>query len=344
MRLLLLLILLAAVAIAADEVPASGRPEPRFAALDAVVLAHRDRCGALAATVAVARGGTILHSRGFGWSDRARRRPVAPDALMRLASCTKPITAALVRRLAAEGDLALDQPVFPLLAIPARPGPAADPRGEGATLTHLLTHRGGWDRTTAGDPTWQQSTIGKALGLGRPAGRVEVAAWARAQPLQFSPGERESYSNLGYLLLGLAVERATGRPFADVLQTRLLTPCGLDDILPARTAPAQRDRREVAYGLEADIDIEFRIAHGGLVASAPALCKFMAAFRPDGHPRETGKDVRRIHTGSLPGTTALMLWRRDGLDVAVLFNARASDATSADAAFRAAVDAALDAP
>jgi len=85
---------------------------PGFDAVERVVLEHQARIGARAATVAVGRGGALVYARGFGWADRARSVPVEPDALMRIASVTKPLTAAAAYRLIADGRLHADETVL----------------------------------------------------------------------------------------------------------------------------------------------------------------------------------------------------------------------------------------
>ena len=330
-------------AAGAAERPVSGERDPAFAALDASLLRFMDRIDAAAATVAVSRAGRIVYSAGYGWRDAARKKPVAPDALMRIASISKPITAAAVRDLAAEGRLTLEAKAFALLDIRPPRGTEPDPRLAEITVGHLLNHQGGWDSTTTFDPMFRSGKIERGLGLKRPARSRDAVRFMLTQPLQFDPGTRSAYSNFGYCVLGRVIEAVTGRPYRRAIEQDLLGPLGIDDIRVGRTR--KRHPREVAYPVPPDaFPLEIHDANGGLIASAPALCRFMRHYWMSGRRREPGQRQRWLFFGSLPGTTAMVSQRPDGTDVAVLLNARRDEHVEEDnAELSRVVNAALDA-
>jgi hypothetical protein len=84
-------------------------------------------------------------------------------------------------------------------------------------------------------------------------------------------------------------------------------------------------------------------SHGGLIASAPALCQFLQAYWISGEPRLQGQRGDWTFFGSLPGTTALVRQREDGLNVAVLLNGRRDDHFGEDNdTLKQAIDRAMD--
>src|SRR5262249_30258373 len=143
------------------------------------------------AALAVTRHGRLVYARGFGLADLAKADPVRPDALFRIASVSKPVTAAAVPKLAEPGRLtphdgALDPP---------RPGlrtPPADPRWGRVTVRELLQHRGGWDRQKSFDPMFRSARIARSLGTTPPAAASDVVRYMLGQPLDFDPGAREA--------------------------------------------------------------------------------------------------------------------------------------------------------
>ena len=82
------------LAVAQDR-PTTGKKQRGLEPIDKAVLDFMDTIGCQAATIAVSVDGKLIYSRGYGWSDEAKKKPVSPDALMRIASVSKPITAAM---------------------------------------------------------------------------------------------------------------------------------------------------------------------------------------------------------------------------------------------------------
>jgi N-acyl-D-amino-acid deacylase len=328
------------------EGPAPARSEQTFAPVEQAVAAFMKQVGAQAGTVAVSVGGKLVYSRGIGFRDERRTQPTRPDDLMRIASVSKPITSAMVRDLVAAGKLSEDTKVFEYLKINPPPKAKVDPRLAQITVRHLLDHQGGWDRETAGDPMFKEREIQSALRLRAPPTPADVVRYMLGQPLQFDPGERKAYSNFGYCVLGRVVERATGKPYALALKEKICTPLKIRDLKVGRTRAKDRDAREVWYPVRDDaFSLDIMDAHGGIIASAPALCEFMKSYWVSGHRRGPGeKGQHWLFYGSLPGTTAMVMQRPDGIDVAVLLNGRRDASFTEDNdTLRKAVTAAIDA-
>jgi D-alanyl-D-alanine carboxypeptidase len=167
-----------------------------------------------------------------GKADLESGEPVTPETLFGIGSVTKSFVAALVLDLAEEGVLSVDDRLSRWL--PDYPGAA------GITLRQLLNH-------TSGVPDYPD-------GLRRAMDERPFARWSPERVLAFTggsdfePGRRWSYSNTGYNLLGLIVERATGSTVGHELERRLLDPLGLDslqlqdgDAITGRAARAYSD-------------------------------------------------------------------------------------------------------
>jgi CubicO group peptidase (beta-lactamase class C family) len=137
------------------------------------------------------------------------------DSVFQIGSITKIWTATLVQKLVNEGVLDLDCPIRSYLPEFALSDPAA---AESVTTRHLLTHSSGID----GDPFTD---------TGRNADAIEkFVARLPELPQLFPPGERFSYSNSGFVVLGRLVEVLRGKPFHDVLRDELVTPLGLQTV------------------------------------------------------------------------------------------------------------------
>jgi N-acyl-D-amino-acid deacylase len=327
----------------AQNRPASGDSVAAFAPLDKAVTSHMDLLGCTAGTVAVSRDGKVLYARGFGWRDQDRKRPTPPDALMRIGSITKPITAAAIKELIAAGKLAADARAFALLQ--ARGAPKfADKRLADVTITHLLEHKAGWDHARAGDPVFKLDAIARDLRQKGPVQPTDLVLWLMSQPLQLDPGKKSVYSNVGYSVLGRVIEQATGKPYFDSVRQLVLEPNGIEDIVPARSAARDRPPREVQYTAAGEaLVMESLDSTGGLAASAPALCRFLESYWITGQRRLAGQPGQATFFGTISSTTALVLQRPDGCNVAVLLNGRREKHYEADnRALEKAVETALE--
>ena len=180
-------------------------------AIDSLFTAF-DHDGMPGAAVVVIRDGQVIVRKTYGLADVDSGTAITPDTNFRLASLSKAFTAAAVLLLVEDGRLALDDPASRVLA--ELPAYASD-----VTVRHLLTHTSGlWDyEDFVPDTQARQLKDIDALNL--------VAA--RAESLYFTPGAEWRYSNTGYALLALIVERVEGERYAPVLQRRIFEPLGM---------------------------------------------------------------------------------------------------------------------
>jgi CubicO group peptidase (beta-lactamase class C family) len=163
-------------------------------------------------SVAVVRHSRPVLAKGYGYANLAERVPASATTIYRLASITKEFTAAAILHLTERGRLSLDDPIGDYL--PDYPG---DGR---ITIRQLLSHTSGLSDATV-LPLLEESG-----GVG--IDRNELIGLVAAQPLDSEPGSEHSYSNVGYILLGLLIERVTGTAYADYVENEILRPLGLD--------------------------------------------------------------------------------------------------------------------
>lgn len=276
-----------------------GQRVASMAVFDSIIPAVMARWGIPGGAVAVAREGRLVLARGYGLADQEAAIPVRPDALFRVASVSKPVTAVATLKLHEQGSLDLDLQAFELLADLEPPeGTTEDERLSSITVRHLLHHAGGWDRNETFDPMFRSSTAADAVGAPRPASAETVIRYMRGQPLQFNPGSGYSYSNLGYAVLGRVIERVSGRPYEAYVRDDVLAPMGIHRMRIGGSRLEDRVEGEVRYYDPAiassvfpgggsvpiaygGFHLEAMDANGAWVASVVDLVRFASAVDSD---------------------------------------------------------------
>lgn len=294
---LLLAVLLLPAGADDKKLPVTGLAEPDLEAFDRLMLDFIREHEVPGAALAVAKDGKLVYARGFGWADPEAGRPVQPRSLFRIASISKPITAAAILRLIEQGKLKLDDLAFALLDLPMPEDEKRDPRLKDVTVRHLLHHTGGWDRDKSFDPLFRSIRIARALGTKPPAEPEQIIRYMLGQPLDFDPGSRFAYSNFGYCVLGRLIERISGRPYEKYVHDEILTPLGVRDMRIGKTletAPGEvryfdekKRTGPAVLGPDAGKDVptpygvwylEGLDSVGGWIASAPDLVRFGSAL------------------------------------------------------------------
>ena len=211
------------VRAAEAEPPITGKAVPRLQQLDRRMLEFLREYNIPGASLAIAKEGRLVFARGYGWADVQNKRPVRPASRFNLASCSKPITAAAVLKLVDEGKVRLDDKVFALLDDLKPPeGAKVDPRIREITVRQMLHHAGGLVRGNGPLPD-----IARHLKIELPLPLNRVIAFNLGKPLLFDPGTDQKYSNLGFLVLRLVVERASGQAYEMFTAERVLKPMGI---------------------------------------------------------------------------------------------------------------------
>jgi CubicO group peptidase (beta-lactamase class C family) len=167
-------------------------------------------------SVLVADHGKVIYKKGFGLANREWDISNAPDTKHRLGSITKQFTAMLIMQLVAEGKLDLQATVFKYLPDYSKVN------GEKITIHQLLNH-------TSGTPNYTSfPNFFKELSR-NPYTPTEMVRMYADSILDFTPGERFSYSNSGYITLGAIIEKVTGKSYEEVLQEKIFTPLKMNN-------------------------------------------------------------------------------------------------------------------
>jgi N-acyl-D-amino-acid deacylase len=284
------------------DLPLTGVCDPKLASFDRVLSAFGTLHEVPGAALAVTKGGRLVYARGFGYASAERKEAVQPDSLFRIASISKPVTAAAVLRLAEGGKLRLRDKVFDILKFTPHLEPDAkpDPRLKDITILHLLQHTAGWDIAESPDPmVWQSAAIAKALKAEPPAKAEQIIRYMMGRPLDFPPGARHAYSNFGYCLLGRVIESVTDRSYEEYVRKEVLSVLGIQRMKQGKTLPEGRAEGEVKYydeqnrtapavvgaqvGKQVPLPygawyLEAMDSHGGWIASAVDLVRFASTF------------------------------------------------------------------
>ncbi len=161
-------------------------------------------------SILIAQNGEIIYKKGFGLANMEWGIPNKTDTKFRLASITKQFTAMLIVQLVSENKLKLDVPISTYL--PDYP----KKNGDQITVHHLLTHSSGTPNFTS-FPTHRNIKR-------NPFSIEELVNVFADSALQFTPGEKHAYSNSGYFLLGVIIEKITGETYEHVLKEKIFTP------------------------------------------------------------------------------------------------------------------------
>ena len=189
--------------------------QDRLGGVDALFAPYH-RTDAPGCVVGIALGGHTVYRKAFGMASVQHGVANTPGTRMRIGSTSKHFTCLAALLLAEEGRLDLDAPAraaLPDLDLPTLQGMP--------TLRQFMQHTSGWRCAL------DLAMIGNGMAL-MPTGWMPAAA-ARQQGVNFAPGMGQIYSNLGYHLLSMAIDRAAGRPLEAFLRERVFGPLGMAD-------------------------------------------------------------------------------------------------------------------
>jgi CubicO group peptidase (beta-lactamase class C family) len=298
------------------------------------------------ASMAIAYQGRLVSDRGYGLADVATRQPVEPRTMFSLASVTKSITGVGALKLVEQGKLDLDVPVVRVLRDlhPARGERMADPRFREITVHQLLFHGGGLQHDLPG---------------GGDDERAEERGYRQLmeKPLLYDPGTEHRYSNAGFIVLRLVIERASGERYEPFIRQQILRPMGIDRMhlepergygpaethryLPGGQRPAPRNIGNwlATSGELARFAAAVAGSEGGrtflqpkmtaLMLECPPSLKTSGKAKPDGPHVGLGWDTAEVFpngayrfskNGGKPGVQAWLEHLPSGIDWALFFN------------------------
>ena len=250
--------------------------------------------------IAVMRGDSLLYAKGFGWADKEKEEPMRAGTIMRVASVSKLITAAGIMKLVEDGKLHLSDKVFGphgILNDTLYTNNIKDKAYFDITVEQLLRHESGLT-IRRGDPMFRTRDWMNIYHLKEVPDQEKLTSIAVQKRLGYAPGKGHEYSNFGYLLLSMIIERKTGQPYEKWMQENILEPAGCMDChlafnsyeekLPGETRYHMQDNDPPVpkYDNSADSvvrcyggnDIRLLKGAGAWVCSGPELARFLASI------------------------------------------------------------------
>ena len=276
-------LLVAAIGVLGQSVLVSAQSPSRDEALTAFSRQLRvdvaaDDVGGIVAGVMI--DGDLVWAQAFGWADRDARTPMSTASISRTGSISKSVTAVLMMRLLDEGVIGLDEPVeryLPAFASIKDRRVDAQP----VTFRHLASHTAGLIR----EPQWPDAVVGPIeLWDKRIVESLPLTAYDTV------PGARYQYSNIGFGTLGLALAKAAGRPFMEMVRTEVLEPLGMTGSEFVVAGAKLEARLAAGYVIGQDGSIDggqparehagrgYKVPNGGVYSTVADLGRFMGAM------------------------------------------------------------------
>lgn len=220
------------------------------------------RIDGFSGTILVARDGKPIVSKGYGMANIELNLPNAPDNVFRLGSVTKQFTGMAMAMLQERGKLSVSDPMCKYIS-------DCPDAWKPITINQLLRHTSGVTNYTA-FPDFARTTI-------LPTTTTEMVDRLKKAPLDFEAGAKMSYSNSGYFLLGVIIEKVSGKTYADFLQENIFTPLGMkytgyDDplkIIMHRAAGYQKQAGKILNASYMDMSVPY--AAGSLYSTTGDL-------------------------------------------------------------------------
>ena len=318
----------------------TGQPNPRV--LDSIAGAGVAQNRAIGLVAAVVRGNDTLLMKAYGRADIEWDVPMTTAAMFEVGSIAKQFAAVSILQLLDAGKLTLDDPIAKWL-------PFLGTSGSAVTLRQLLNHTSGIHRSSD-EPAWETNMFVPGLP------RDSAYRLIKLDPFQFPTGTAQAYSNFGFWLLGLVVEKASGVRYEGYLQQKIFDPLGMKRSMYCDTQ-ANVSRRAHGYGMgggtirrapsfsytwvfapgavcstAGDLVLWLKALHGGKVLSPKSYSEMTTpSTLADGSALQyglgikVGEDFRGLkyigHGGTAPGFRADATWYPDAqMAVVVLMN------------------------
>lgn len=217
------------------------------------------------AAIAIVRRDSLVYAKGYGWADVEKHEAMQPGHLLRVASVSKLLTAIGIMRLQEMGKVRLSDHVFGekgILNDTAYTNAIRDKRHFDITVEQLLRHEGGFNNRF-GDPMFSTRIIMMQNHLSSPPDNHALTQIVLRRRLGFTPGSGRYYSNFGYMLLSLIIEKASGVSYEDFMRQEVFTPAGCYDLHIAGNYLADRRENEAHYYMHSDAEPTYEYNNSG---------------------------------------------------------------------------------
>ena len=226
-------------------------------------------------SLAVVQAGKVVKSKGYGLANMELNVRATPGTVYQIQSITKSFVASGIMLLVEEGKLGLDDRITKYLS-------GLPEAWSGVTVRQLITH-------TSGIPSFVQDQGGGAAIVAfaqKTDSSEQIIRWAAARPMKFAPGEGRKYSSTGYHLLGMIIEKVSGKPWGQFLHERIFAPLGMSstrvfshfDIIPNRASGYNHFGDVPVNGLTFTPAI-MESAAGGLVSTVEDMARWEIALQ-----------------------------------------------------------------
>lgn len=250
--------------------------ETALRGLDAALAAEFEKDGIGGASIGVVSGDKLVWSRHFGFADAEAKRVPTNDSAYRIGSITKQFTTLALLQLVEQGKMRLSDPIakyVPEIKAVKTEFPEAPP----ITLLQVATMMSGLAR----EPGCANHSVGPLS-----VWQQKVLDCLPQTRYQFEPGTEYLYSNIGYATLGLAIERAAGKPFTQVVTDQIFKPLGMTrstfEPTPALRQDlahgyVRRDGKGDRTGPDRELDGRgYRVPNGAIFSTVNDLARFVA--------------------------------------------------------------------
>ncbi len=225
--------------------------------MDRTIDKYLAQWGIHGASLAIMRNDSLVYAKGYGWADEEKGIKMGPGNILRMASVSKLITAAGIMLLQEKGKLSLDDTVFGqsgILNDSIYTKSIKYSKMYDITVEQLLRHQGGFSNSR-GDPMFSTRDIIRQFGLEGAPDHETLVKCILKRPLGFKPGESQRYSNFGYLLLSMIIEKVSGCDYESFIKDNILTPAGCYDMHLAGNYYEDKRANEVKYYMHAGSEL-----------------------------------------------------------------------------------------
>ena len=226
-------------------------------------------------SLAVVQNGKVVKSKGYGLANMELNVRATPSTVYQIQSITKSFVACGIMLLVEDGKIGLDDRITRYLS-------GLPEAWSGVTVRQLITH-------TSGIPSFVQDQGSGAAIVAfaqKTDSSEQIIRWAAARPLKFAPGEGRRYSSTGYHLLGMIIEKVSGKPWGKFLHERIFAPLGMTktrvhspfDIIPDRASGYNHFGDVPVNGLWFT-EAYMASASGGLVSTVEDMARWEIALQ-----------------------------------------------------------------